>query len=333
MQGHRLHGSPFLTQQIAGCYSKVNEHLLEFTALSQMQLLTKVDHLAALVQSHIVDNQSIRQFIMTLEMGQSPVGIALGYVILVSATGREHKMLSDQCASFQQLRDMLPVLLHQCWPDEAELQQWYIDRGQYDFVLDDGTIVTELTSGSDLWSRMQAGTKIVMRVITEEIATSFSERYQCPCGTWNDLKTNTENILVTLKRGRCITCCWCKRRFLVTRSEREKMKNSISKQKKGPPSDDDERVVKAKYLIRNFVAKQVLQETRPMLDAYERCPNYSPPFSCNLYGQTFMALYGLKFHWRSHHANIDIPAAFQRVTRSYFITATANVMKRARKTY
>lgn len=298
-----------------------------------MQLLTKVDHLAALVQSHMADNRSIRQFIMTLEMGQLPVGIALGYVTLVSATGREHKMLSDHCASFQQLRDMLPVLLHQCWPDEAELQQWYIDREQYDFVLDDGATVTELTSGSDLWSRMQAGTKIVMRVITEEIVTSFSERYQCPCGTWSDLKTNTESILVALKHSRCITCYWCKRRFLVTRSERERMKNSISKQKKGPPSDDNERVVKAKYLIRNFVAKQVLQETQPMLDAYERCPDYSPPFSCNLYGQTFMALYGLKCHWRSHHANIDILAAFQRVTRSNFITATANVMKRARKMY
>ncbi|KAI6018730.1 hypothetical protein BKA83DRAFT_1685895 [Pisolithus microcarpus] len=257
MESRRLHGSPLLTQQIAGCYSGVNEHLVEFTALSQMQLLTKVDHLAALVQSHVVDDQSIRQFIMALQMGQLPVGMALGYVIFVSATGREHKILRDQCASFQQLRDMLPVLLCQCWPDEAELQRWYIDRGQYDFVLDDGMMVTELTSGSDLWARVQAGTKIVMRVITEEVVTSFSERYQCPCGTWNDLKLSTANILAVSKHGYYVTC-WCKRRFLITRNWWERAKYSISRHKKGPLPDDNQQAFKAKYLIRNFVAKQVV---------------------------------------------------------------------------
>ncbi|KAI6033607.1 hypothetical protein PISMIDRAFT_686548 [Pisolithus microcarpus 441] len=111
------------------------------------------------------------QFIMTLHMGQLPVGMALGYVLFVSATGEEHKRFSDQRASFQQLHDVLPVLLCQCWPDEAELQQWYIDRGQYDFIIADGMMVNELTSGSDLWARVQAGTKIVMRVITEEVVT------------------------------------------------------------------------------------------------------------------------------------------------------------------
>ncbi|KAI5996665.1 hypothetical protein EDD15DRAFT_2194849 [Pisolithus albus] len=85
-------------------------------------------------------------------------------------------------------------------------------------------MVNELTSGSDLWARVQAGTKIVMRVITEEVVTSFSERYQCPCGTWNDLKLSTTNILAVSKHGYYIT--WS--------------------------------AFKAKYLIRNFVAKQVV---------------------------------------------------------------------------
>lgn len=34
MESRRLHGSPLLTQQIAGCYSGVNEHLVEFTTTS-----------------------------------------------------------------------------------------------------------------------------------------------------------------------------------------------------------------------------------------------------------------------------------------------------------
>lgn len=70
-----------------------------------------------------------------------------------------------------------------------------------------------------------------------------------------------------------------------------------------------------------------------VLNAYEQCPNCSFPFSCNLYGQTITALYNLKCHWQLHHANVDIPAAFQHITRRAFITATANILRRAWKIY
>ncbi|KAI6043596.1 hypothetical protein EDC04DRAFT_2890744 [Pisolithus marmoratus] len=205
MQSHHFHGSPVLTQQIVGCSSKINDHLLVFMALSQMQLLANIDHLTALMQSRETENQSIKQFVMALGMGQLPAGMTIGYVILVDATGRQHKMLSDQCSSFQQLHDMLPALVHQCLPDEAEVQRWYIDRGKYDFVLDDGTNVTELTRQHDLWSTIQAGTKIVMRVITEEVVALFSARYQCPCGTWNGVKVDGATIFNALEHGYCIT--------------------------------------------------------------------------------------------------------------------------------
>ncbi|KAI5997143.1 hypothetical protein EDD15DRAFT_2248192 [Pisolithus albus] len=108
------------------------------------------------------------QFIMALHMGQLPLGMALGYVLFVNATGEEHKRRS---ASFQQLHDMLPVLLCQCWPDKAHIQQWYIDRGQFDFLVADGMMVNELTRGSDIWARVQAGTKIDTSRLSGETTT------------------------------------------------------------------------------------------------------------------------------------------------------------------
>ncbi|KAI5996991.1 hypothetical protein EDD15DRAFT_2247261 [Pisolithus albus] len=86
------------------------------------------------------------RFIMALHMGQLPVGMAPGYVLSGSATGEEHRRRIDRCASFQH-------------PDEVELQQWYINRGQFDFVIADGMMVNELTRGSDIWARVQAGAK------------------------------------------------------------------------------------------------------------------------------------------------------------------------------
>ncbi|KIK16579.1 hypothetical protein PISMIDRAFT_71548, partial [Pisolithus microcarpus 441] len=86
-------------------------------------------------------------------------------VVVVDATGEQHRMLLDQCRSLDQLRDFLPGILSQCRPDRARIQWWYIDRDQYDFVIDDGTNVTQLTRESDVWSTIEAGTKIIMRVI------------------------------------------------------------------------------------------------------------------------------------------------------------------------
>ncbi|KAI5997827.1 hypothetical protein F5J12DRAFT_329978 [Pisolithus orientalis] len=124
-----------------------------------MELEADAHHVADLMQVLVTKIQSIEKTMMALEARHLPATIPLGYVTLVDATGWEHKMLLDQCASFQQIRDMLPGLLHQCRPDEAEVQS-----------------VTQLTSDNDLRSRVQAGTKIVMRAVIDEVVSSFSAK-------------------------------------------------------------------------------------------------------------------------------------------------------------
>lgn len=93
------------------------------------------------------------------------------------------------------------------------------DKGQYDFVLDDGTSVTQLTSDNDLRSRVQAGTKIVMRAVIDEVVSSFSAKYWGHCGTWNSLKTDTATLSDALAHGCCITCYRCKQQFQVPRTK------------------------------------------------------------------------------------------------------------------
>jgi hypothetical protein len=64
-----------------------------------------------------------------------------------------------------------------------------MESGQYDLCIDEGTQVTRLTSNE--WSRLEAGTKVVMRIIIQEQTTSFifspGVSYKCPCGAVNTL--------------------------------------------------------------------------------------------------------------------------------------------------
>jgi hypothetical protein len=101
---------------------------------------------------------------------------------------------------------MLCAMLFQCRPDEAEIQRWYIERKQYDFVIDDGTDVIQLTRESDIWSHLESGTRIVMRVIIEEeVAPTMTAIYKCPCGTPNTVTVSVEDLTAALQCGFTIT--------------------------------------------------------------------------------------------------------------------------------
>lgn len=103
---------------------------------------------------------------------------------------------------------MLRASLFQCRPDEAEIQSWYIERKQYDFVIykSNNSDVIQLTRESDLWSNMEPGTRIVMRVINEEFAgLGVRATYKCPCGTSNTINVEIGNLVAALQRGCTIT--------------------------------------------------------------------------------------------------------------------------------
>ena len=73
----------------------------------------------------------------------------------------------------------------------ASVQRRYITSGKFDFCIDDGRRVTLLTGGSNVWQNIEAGTRIVMRVVFEELAffSPFeSATYTCHlCEARNEL--------------------------------------------------------------------------------------------------------------------------------------------------
>ena len=110
---------------------------------------------------------------------------------------------------FQQLDAMISVILFQCRPDEAEIRRWYIQRKQYDFVIynDTNSDVIQLTKESDIWSNMEPGTRVVMRVITEEVVvdSTVTATYKCPCERLNTINVDIGDIGAIWRSGCTIT--------------------------------------------------------------------------------------------------------------------------------
>ena len=104
---------------------------------------------------------------------------------------------------------MLSVILFQCRPDEAEIQRWYIERKQYDFVVYNRTNsdVTKLTREHDIWSNMESGTRIVTRVITEEVIvdSTVTMTHKCPCGRLNTVYASIRDIGAAFRHCRTVT--------------------------------------------------------------------------------------------------------------------------------
>ncbi|KAH7885507.1 hypothetical protein F5I97DRAFT_1830626 [Phlebopus sp. FC_14] len=182
----RLHecascGYVSVAQDISRCLMDIDAALQEYmvscqlrnqASLAQIQTSQSQIHQSQTqmhaMQCDILD--SIRAIHQTLDMqsfvqtSTRPTSSTLmpGIVTLVDATGREHQLLKDQCTSFQ------------CTPDEALVQKWYISQHQFDFYIDGGAYITELTQESDEWSQIETGTKTIMRVIKQEIDLELS---------------------------------------------------------------------------------------------------------------------------------------------------------------
>ncbi|KAG0708041.1 hypothetical protein DFH29DRAFT_894800 [Suillus ampliporus] len=173
-----------VTQAIAGCSSQIDRYLADYSLSSQMQsqhdrheVLTRLQRQREEHQRHHEENQKRLMEIQRLIICAGPTATQLaGTVTLVDATGHEHAIPINFCTSFQQFKMMLRVLFERD-SLEAHIQRRYIMEGQYDLCIDQGTQVTQLTSRG--WSNIEAGTKIVMRVIIEQLMTLFEVSYKC----------------------------------------------------------------------------------------------------------------------------------------------------------
>ncbi|KAG1729497.1 uncharacterized protein EDB91DRAFT_1253011 [Suillus paluster] len=256
-----------VTQAIAGCSSQIDRYLAEYSLSSQMQSQHDMREVLASQQRHHEENQrhheenqKLLMEIQRLTIRVGPTATQLtGTVTLIDATGHEHPISVNFCTSFQQLNEMLQVLFKRD-SIEARVQRQYIENGQYDLCIDEGTRVTQLTNHR--WSSIEEGTKIVMRVIIEHKKTSSEVYYTCHfCGARNHLPSGSVNYSL----GRQVGCSidWLiSHRYLS------------SEESTGSSNIDSNSTTEAEmHLIRNFHVQQtevrglVLWATYPMLNS------------------------------------------------------------------
>ena len=78
---------------------------------------------------------------------------------------------------------MLRASLSQCEAQAAEAQRWYIDRKQYEFVVDDGTSMIRLTRDS----------------------ATVTLSYECPCGSRYTIDVSIGDVAAALQHDCAIT--------------------------------------------------------------------------------------------------------------------------------
>jgi hypothetical protein len=71
---------------------------------------------------------------------------------------------------------------------EARIQRQYMEQGRYDLCIDQGNKIV-IINGEQDWSRVEPGTRVVMRAVLFQQRSIGAQSHQCPrCKTWNDLE-------------------------------------------------------------------------------------------------------------------------------------------------
>ncbi|KAG1774656.1 hypothetical protein EV702DRAFT_1123693 [Suillus placidus] len=233
---------PYVTQDIAGCFTEIDRYMAEYLWSSQMQSQHDIHEVLAILRR--------QQDSVGPTPTQLIAAVTLGCVTLVDATGHEHAISMNFYTSYQQLNEMLQVLFKRD-SIEAQLQRRYMEQGQYDLCIDDNKQVTRLTSHE--WPSIEAGTKIVMRVVIEQQTPSRVD-YRCHlCGAVNDLSVGSIMDLLHCQASCSINCRVCKRRFQISRGS--------SSAKRSTQSSNIDTVPRTKaemHLIRNFHVQQIV---------------------------------------------------------------------------
>ncbi|KAG0695277.1 hypothetical protein DFH29DRAFT_956210 [Suillus ampliporus] len=224
-------GYASVTQVITGCSNKIDRCLLECLWSSEMQSRRDIQEILAILQRRDTVNQSQ---LMGRTALQLPGSMMIGCVTLVDATGHEHPILVDYCTSFQQLNKMLEVLFERN-SIEAQVQKGYMKEGRYDLCIDEGTEATQLTIHE--WPKIEAGTKIVMRVVIEQPMPSM---HQCHiCGAWSDLDFESLSRAIRGQADYLVDCRGCKRRFRISVNHEPRCKGAVERRQAAKASNID----------------------------------------------------------------------------------------------
>lgn len=292
-----------VTQAIAGCFVEIDRYLAEYLWSSSMQSQRDIREVLVILQREQEDRQN---FLMTIEnlvtrqySSVGPTATQLietatrGCVTLIDATGHQHPISVDFCTSFEQFNEMLEVLF-KCNSTEARIQRRYMESGQYDLCIDEGTQVTRLTSNE--WSKLEAGTKVVMRIIIQQQMISPSGvSYKCPCGAVNTQGLGSIMYSFERQAGCSIDCRQCGRRFQISRVSSPGKRRTMTR---SSHNYSDHTADAGTDLIRNFLVQQTEIPSAHSLDNLFQCMWSEPN---GLHCDDFFYGYQLSAHIREVH--------------------------------
>jgi len=129
---------------------------------------------------------------------------------------------------------------------EARIQRLCMEQDMYDmYIIEESGQVGRIVANEDL-TDLEPGTRVMMRVIIEEVPTTDAQKYLCPfCRTWNNPGADVSRI----------ECLGCDKMFMRaeadSNSTREKQKNKIDRDF----MSDKEGMEK----LRNFALKKLVR--------------------------------------------------------------------------
>jgi len=143
----------------------------------------------------------------------------------------------------------------------ASVQRRYITSGKFEFCIDDGKRVTLLTNDSNLWQNIEAGTRIVMRVVFERQAF-FYATYECHlCGAQNKIVSfdNSSEWLTDGSLDWFVLCILLIEIYLTWKSHTCKGRFQISLiRDREKPGGNDHIDTETRHCIRNFRVTQTV---------------------------------------------------------------------------
>ncbi|KDR84604.1 hypothetical protein GALMADRAFT_237493 [Galerina marginata CBS 339.88] len=198
-----------VAKEIKQCSQDVDSHLLEFSALNNMQLVSyaekndkRVEGMARQIESMAMTLQATRALTQ-----QMLLKLSTGFIELQDATGRSHPIPMDMARSLRQFSAAMSAVFDSKTAQGSLLLR-YMGTREYILSITNGDGQVHQITNEEDWLRLQPGTTVTMSIILVKDGTRYRE-YLCPfCKVWNDV--------VEQPNGSSLDCLGCRRQFQIT---------------------------------------------------------------------------------------------------------------------
>ncbi|KDR84586.1 hypothetical protein GALMADRAFT_237477 [Galerina marginata CBS 339.88] len=235
-----------VAKEIKQCSQDVDSHLLEFSALNNMQLASYAEKNDKKVEGMARQLESMAMMLQaTMALNQQMfLKVSMGFIDLQDATGRTHSIPTNMAQSFRQFSVAMSAVFQSETAPGGLLLRYMGTREYILSITSSDEQVLQITNEED-WPQLQPGTTVIMSITLVKEQTRYRE-YLCPfCKVWNNV--------VEQSNGSLLDCLGCGRQFQIPKTKTPIHESESKKGKQdGRPASTD----KDLNLIRNVHLKQ-----------------------------------------------------------------------------